>query len=52
MSLAKTPAAANCHPEEDSSAPLNLLGLHHCQIIIGYIAWIVALGQVGAAYGA
>ena len=41
--LVNAPAAIQDHPEEDSSAPLNPLGLHHYQLTIGSLNWIVTL---------
>ena len=37
INVAKTPAIANDHPEEDNSTLLNRLGIHHYQMIIGYL---------------
>ena len=41
--LAKTHDVAHCYPEEDPSMPLNSLGGHHFQMIVGCLDWISTL---------
>ena len=44
--VANTPAIANDHPEEVNSTPLNSVGLHQHQMMIGCLNWIVNLGRM------
>ena len=48
--LASTPAITNDHPEEDNSAPLNSLGMHNYQMIIGCLNFIVTLDRMDIGY--
>ena len=47
--LAKTPDIYYDHPEEDRSAPLNPLGIHHYQMTVGCINWVATLGGIEMA---
>ena len=46
--LSKTPYVTHYHSEEDSSAFLNLLEIHHYQMITGCLNWTIKLGRIDA----